>query len=120
MIAHVFLCVLCELRESPRLHFVRGWPRYAANPLWRSWRTSDQSKRVGSAYDRLWTRPTILRKVLPRPCAVVPCVGGYARARFCMFDATALCRGRSRCLLISPSATSVKVSEDPRPGHIDA
>src|SRR5438128_2655666 len=33
MIAHVFLCVLCELRESLRLHFVRLCPRYAANSV---------------------------------------------------------------------------------------
>src|SRR5438034_8999142 len=52
MIAHVFLCDPCELRESLLLHFVRGGPRYAANLLWRSWRTSGQSKRVVSAYDR--------------------------------------------------------------------
>ena len=30
MIAHVFLCDLCELREGLRLHFVRLCPRYAA------------------------------------------------------------------------------------------
>ena len=36
----------CELRESLLLHFVRGWPRYAANLLWRSWRTSGQSKEL--------------------------------------------------------------------------